>query len=102
MIINHQTRKHVVALTKYIKDFLENQIDYYISEAQSYKQIAQNYSPEIGSIEDTTFGIITGCVYSAFLRAYENENRSVELDDIQEFNKVLKEKAALIKKAIIE
>ncbi|MBI5697282.1 MAG: hypothetical protein HZC29_02020 [Thaumarchaeota archaeon] len=91
-----------MALTKYIKDFLENQIDYYISEAQSYKQIAQNYSPEIGSIEDTTFGIITGCVYSAFLRAYENENRSVELDDIQEFNKVLKEKAALIKKAIIE
>lgn len=102
MIINHQARKQTVALTKYTKDYLENQIDYYISEAKSYKQIAQNYSPEINSVEDTAFGIIAGCVYSAFLRAYENESRTVELDDIQEFNRVLKEKAALIKKAILE
>ena len=90
-----------MALTKYTKDFLESQIDYYISEAQSYKQIAQNYSPEINSIEDAAFGIIAGCVYSAFLRAYENEKRTVELDDMQEFNRLLKEKAALIKKAVI-
>lgn len=100
-VINHQTKSYAVALTKYILDFLESQIDYYISEAQSYKQIAQNYSPEINSIEDTTFGIIAGCVYSAFLRAYENEGRTVELDDMQEFNRILKEKAAIIKKAII-
>ncbi len=90
-----------MALTKYTRDFLESQIDYYISEAQSYKQIAQNYSPEINSIEDAAFGIIAGCVYSAFLRAYENEKRTVELDDMQEFNRLLKEKAALIKKAVI-
>lgn len=90
-----------MALTKYTKDYLESQIDYYISEAQSYKQIAQNYSPEINSVEDAAFGIIAGCVYSAFLRAYENEKKTVELDDMQEFNQILKEKAALIKKAII-
>jgi hypothetical protein len=35
------------------------------------------------------------------LRAYENEKKTVELDDMQEFNQILKEKAALIKKAII-
>jgi hypothetical protein len=40
-------------------------------------------------------------VYSAFLRAYENENRSVELEDTQEFNSLLKEKAAIIKKAVM-
>ncbi|MEM2160984.1 MAG: hypothetical protein QXN55_08535 [Candidatus Nitrosotenuis sp.] len=91
-----------MALTKYIRDFLDSQIDYYISEAQSFKQIAQNYSPEVTSIEDATFGIIAGCVYSAFLRAYENEKRSVDLEDMQEFNKIIKEKAALIKKAILE
>lgn len=91
-----------MALTKYIRDFLDSQIDYYISEAQSFKQIAQNYSPEVSSIEDATFGIITGCVYSAFLRAYENEKRAVELDDMQEFNKIIKEKAAIIKKAILD
>jgi hypothetical protein len=90
-----------LALTKYTKDYLESQIDYYISEAQSYKQIAQNYSPEINSVEDVAFGIIAGCIYSAFLRAYENEKKAVELDDMQEFNQVLKEKAALIKKAVI-
>lgn len=90
-----------MALTKYTKDYLESQIDYYINEAQSYKQIAQNYSPEINSVEDAAFGIIAGCIYSAFLRAYENEKKTVELDDMQEFNQILKEKTALIKKAII-
>jgi hypothetical protein len=101
MLINHQTGNYRVALTKYTRDFLENQIDYYISEAQSFRQIVQNYSPEVTSIEDATFGIIAGCVYSAFLRAYENEKRTVELDDMQEFNKIIKDKAALIKKAIL-
>ena len=91
-----------MALTKYIRNFLDSQIDYYISEAQSFRQIVQNYSPEVTSIDDATFGIITGCVYSAFLRAYENEKRTVELDDMQEFNKIIKEKAPLIKKAILE
>jgi hypothetical protein len=100
MLINHQTRNHRVALTKYTRDFLNSQIDYYISEAQSFRQIIQNYSSEIKSIEDATFGIITGCVYSAFLRAYENEKRSVELDDMEEFNSLIKDKAALIRKAI--
>jgi hypothetical protein len=90
-----------MAITKHTKDFLENLIDYYISEAPSYKQIAESYSPEITSVEDAAFGIIAGCVYSAFLRAYENENRAVELEDTQEFNSLLKEKAAIIKKAVM-
>jgi hypothetical protein len=90
-----------MAITKHTRDFLEGLIDYYINEAQSYRQIAESYSPEIAAVDDAAFGIIAGCVYSAFLRAYENENRSVELDDIQEFNTMLKEKASLIKKAVM-
>jgi hypothetical protein len=90
-----------MAITKHTKDFLENLIDYYINEAPSYRQIAESYSPEITSIEDAAFGVIAGCVYSAFLRAYENENKSVDLEDIQEFNKLLKDKAAIIKKAVM-
>lgn len=101
-VINHRIKEEELAITKHIKDFLESQINYYISEAQSFKQIAETYSPEINSTVDTAFGIIVGCVYSAFLRAYENENRIVELDDIQEFNKIFKAKAAIIKKAILE
>jgi hypothetical protein len=90
-----------MAITKHTKDFLDSLIDYYISEAPSYRQIAEAYSPEITSIEDAAFGVIAGCVYSAFLRAYENENKSVDLEDIQEFNKLLKDKAAIIKKAVM-
>jgi len=101
MLINHQTGNYRVALTKYTRDFLDSQIDYYISEAESFRQIVQNYSPELTSVEDATFGMIVGCVYSAFLRAYENEKRTVDLDDMQEFNKIIKDKAALIKKAIL-
>jgi hypothetical protein len=91
-----------LAITKHTKDFLDGLIDYYTSEASSYKQIAESYFPEITSVEDAAFGIITGCIYSAFLRAYENENKPVELDDMQEFNKIIKERAPLIKKAILE
>jgi hypothetical protein len=89
-----------LAITKHTKDFIVSLIEYYTSEASSYRQIAQSYSPEITSVEDAAFGIITGCIYSAFLRAYENENKTVELDDIQEFNAILKEKALDIKNAI--
>lgn len=90
-----------MVITKYTKNFLDDLIDYYISEASSYKQIAKSYFPEVTSVEDAAFGIIAGCVYSAFLRAYESENKTVEVDDMQEFNKILKENAALIMKAII-
>ncbi|MEW6043978.1 MAG: hypothetical protein AB1608_06910 [Thermoproteota archaeon] len=90
-----------MAITKHTRDFIENLIDYYINEAPSYRQIAESYSPDVRAVDDAAFGIIAGCVYSAFLRAYENENRTVELDDMQEFNQLLKDKAAIIKKAII-
>ena len=91
-----------MVITKYTKEFIDSLIQYYISEAPSYRQIAESYTPEIDSIPDTAFGIIAGCIYSAFLRAYENENKAVELEDIQEFNKILKSKAHVIKKAMLE
>ncbi|MEM3065230.1 MAG: hypothetical protein QW177_07650 [Candidatus Nitrosotenuis sp.] len=90
-----------MAITKHTRDFIENLIDYYINEASSYRQIAEAYSPEVRAVDDAAFGIIAGCVYSAFLRAYENENKTVELDDMQEFNQIIKDKAAIIKRAIM-
>lgn len=89
-----------MAVTKHTREFLDGLIEYYIAEAPSYQQMAQSYLPEVESVSDAAFGIITGCIYSAFLRAYENENRAVELDDIQEFHQILKEKASAIKKAM--
>jgi len=90
-----------MAISKENKDFIDSLIDYYISESESYKQIAINFVPEIESVPDTAFGIITGCVYSGFLQAYQNQQQTPSLEDMKEFNKIIKDKAALIKKAII-
>ena len=90
-----------MVISKENKDFIDSLIDYYISESQSYRQIAENYVPEIESVSDTAFGIITGCVYSGFLQAYQNQQQTPGLDDMKEFNQILKERAPLIKKSLI-
>jgi len=76
-------------------------VDYYISESESYKQIAENFVPEVESVPDTAFGIITGCVYSGFLQAYQNQQQTPSLEDMKEFNQIIKERAPLIKKSIL-
>jgi hypothetical protein len=89
-----------MAISKENKEFIENLIEYYINESEAYKQIAENFLPEVKSIPDTAFGIITGCVYSGFLQAYQNQQQSPSLEDIDEFNQIIKKKAVLIKKSI--
>lgn len=91
-----------MAISKENKDFIDSLIDYYISESESYRQIAENFVPEVGSVADTAFGIIVGCVYSGFLQAYQNQQQTPGLEDINEFNRILKSRAALIKKSILE
>lgn len=82
-------------------DFIENLINYYISEASSYKQIAQIYADEAKDVTAATLGIIIGCVYSGFLQTYKNQRRNPSLEDTQEFNEILKRRAADIRKAIL-
>ena len=91
-----------MAISKHTQAFLDSQIDYYISEAQSYRQIAENYVPEIESVTDAAFGIVVGCVYSVFLQSYTNQQQTPSLEDLQNFNRILKERAPLIKKALME
>ena len=91
-----------MVISKNTKDFVDSLIDYYISEAPSYKQIAELYLPEVDSAIDAAFGFIAGCVYSGFLQAYKNQQQSPSLEDNQEFHKILKDRAPLIKKAMIE
>ncbi len=90
-----------MVISKENRDFIDSLIDYYISESESYKQIAENFVPEIESVSDTAFGIITGCVYSGFLQAYQNQQQTPSLEDVKEFNQIIKDRAALIKKTII-
>ena len=91
-----------MTISKENREFIDSLIDYYISESQSYRQIAENYLPEIESVCDTAFGIIAGCVYSGFLQAYQNQQQSPSLEDMKEFNQIIKEKAPLIKKSLLE
>ncbi len=91
-----------MTISKENKEFINSLIEYYVSESESYKQIAENFLPEVESIPDTAFGIITGCVYSGFLQAYQNQQQNPSLEDIDEFNQIIKNKASLIKKSITE
>ena len=91
-----------MTISKENKEFINSLIEYYISESESYKQIAENFLSEVKSIPDTAFGIITGCVYSGFLQAYQNQQQTPSLEDIDEFNQIIKKKAVLIKKSISE
>ncbi len=91
-----------MVISKENKDFMDSLIDYYISESESYRQIAENFVPEVESVPDTAFGIITGCVYSGFLQAYQNQQQTPSLEDMQEFNQIIKERASQIKKSILE
>ena len=91
-----------MSISKENKEFIDSLIEYYISESGSYKQIAENFLPEVESILDTAFGIITGCVYSGFLQAYQNQQQTPSLEDMNEFNQIIKKKALLIKKSILE
>ena len=91
-----------MAISKENKDFINSLIDYYISESESYKQIAENFSPVVESVPDTAFGIITGCVYSGFLQAYQNQQQTPSLEDMREFKQMIKERAPLIKKSILD
>jgi len=91
-----------MVISKENKDFIDSLIDYYISESESYKQIAENFTPEIESVPDTAFGIITGCVYSGFLQAYQNQQQTPSLEDMREFNQIIKQRAPLIKKSILD
>ena len=91
-----------MTISKENKEFINSLIEYYVSESESYKQIAENFLPEVESIPDTTFGIITGCVYSGFLQAYQNQQQTPSLEDMDEFNKIIKKKVSLIKKSINE
>ena len=66
-----------MAISKENKEFVNSLIEYYISESESYKQIAENFLPEVESISDTVFGIITGCVSVSYTHLTLPTNREV-------------------------
>ena len=90
-----------MVISKENQEFLEGLIDYYVKEAKSYREIAQEFSSEINSVTDTAFGIIIGCIYSSFLQAYSNQKQIPDMEDIQEFNEMITKNTKIIKKSIM-
>ena len=81
------------------RKFLEDLIQYYISESESYMQIADEFNEVTNSKTDTAFGIIVGTVYSSFLQTYSNQGLKVELEDMQEFYDLVKTNSNKIKES---
>ena len=90
-----------MAISSADREFIDNLIAYYISAADSYRQIAEQYTPEIESVPDAAFGIIAGCIYASFLETCRNQQLQPGLAEMTEFNTMLKGRAAAIKKAIV-
>ncbi len=84
------------------RSFIESLVDYYTSEAASYKQMAKSYSDMIGDPADAAFGIIIGSIYSAFIQSYTNQQQKPSVEDIQEFSQIIKKRAPQIKRSIID
>lgn len=91
-----------MAISKENKEFILGLINYYIETASSYKDLACVYQEFTKSIEDAAFGMIAGSVYSSFMQMYQNKQITPSLEDVNEFNEMLKSKASEIKKAISE
>ena len=89
-----------MTISKDNKEFLEGLIEYYISESESYREMAQEYSLKIDSVSDTAFGIIVGCIYSSFLQTYSNQKLTPDVHDVQEFTEIIMIKSNAIMNAI--
>jgi hypothetical protein len=95
-------KENLFVISPTTKKFIDSLIDYYISEAASYKQMAQSYTDETSDVTSTAFGIIVGCIYSGFLQAYTNEKKKPTAEDTQEFAKIIKSRSAKVIKSINE
>ena len=90
-----------MTLSNEIQKFLDSQIEYYIEEAESYKEMASEYNLDTNSVPDTAFGIIIGCIYSSFLQTYANQSSTPNSQDIEEFTKKIIDNSKKIKESII-
>ena len=90
-----------MALSNETQKFLDSQIEYYVKEAESYKEMALEYNLDTNSVPDIAFGIIVGCIYSSFLQTFTNQNSTPNSQDIEEFTKIIVRNSKKIKESIL-
>ena len=89
-----------MAISEQNKKFLEDLLQYYIDQADSYNQFASEYGEFSKSKREIAFGVIVGSVYSTFLQTYANQQLEVRLDYIQEFHDFIRDNIEKITKAL--
>jgi len=90
-----------MTLSNETQKFLDSQIEYYVKEAESYKEMALEYNLDTNSVPDTAFGIIVGCIYSSFLQTFTNQNSTPNSQDIEEFTEIIVKNSKKIKESIL-
>ena len=91
-----------MAISEQNKKFIEDLLQYYIDQADSYNQFANEYGGFSKSKREIAFGVIVGSVYSTFLQTYANQELEVQLDDIQEFHDFIRANIEKITSALTE
>ena len=89
-----------MAISDENKKFLEDLLQYYIDQADSYSQIASEYGKFSKSKREIAFGVIVGTIYSTFLQTYSNQQLEVKLDDIQQFHEFIRDNIGKISDAL--
>lgn len=89
-----------MAISETNRQFIMNLIDYYIQTASSYVDLAGAYKEHTSSTQDTALGMIAGSIYLSFMQIYQNQQDSPSIEDVNEFNEIIKDKIQDIKKAI--
>ena len=90
-----------MTLSNETQKFLDSQIEYYVKEAESYKEMALEYNLDTNSVPDTAFGIIVGCIYSSFLQTFTNQNTTPNSQDIEEFTEIIIKNSKKIKESVV-
>ena len=90
-----------MTLSNEIQTFLVSQIEYYIKEAKSYKEMAREYNVDDNLAHDTAFGIIVGCIYSSFIQTFTNQNSIPNSQDMEDFTEIIIKNSKKIKEAIM-
>jgi hypothetical protein len=88
----------MMAIPKEIRDYVRTQIQYYISESRTYKNMAEAHNG--GSAEDTAFGMILGCLYLGFMQAYRTQYITPGSEDMDEFHRLVGDNALRIREAL--
>lgn len=80
--------------------FVSSLIDYYAGAAASYVELASAYRGVAGSVKDAALGMMAGGIYSGFMQSYQARGASPSLEEMREFNLMMRKCAPRLMEAV--